>query len=130
MTGIYRKQQASTIKDSDGKIITDTKQKLKRWVEYIDDLFKSERTKESQKRNEYTGPEILRTEVSYALKQTKGRKAVGPDELPIELVKLIDEEMIDILVQLYNNIYSTGIIPKQQLASTFIPMPMNALTIE
>lgn len=45
---------------------------------------------------------------------------VGPDEIPIELLKLID---IDIIVDLFNAVYATGIIPKGWLQSTFITLP-------
>lgn len=59
----------------------------------------------------------------YAIKNSKEGKATGPDEIPIELIKLIDENAIDVLVELFNTIYQTGTIPRQWLQSTFITIP-------
>ncbi|RZF44527.1 hypothetical protein LSTR_LSTR002300 [Laodelphax striatellus] len=41
-----------------------------------------------------SGLDILKSEVKFAIKNIKGGKAVGPDELPGEHLKLIDEERL------------------------------------
>ncbi|KAG8232258.1 hypothetical protein J437_LFUL012873 [Ladona fulva] len=48
--------------------------------------------------NIYTeeGPEILQSEVEHALKNSKNGKASGPDEIPVELLQLMDDESITI----------------------------------
>lgn len=69
--------------------------------------------------NTGSGPDITKEEVK-AIKQTKNNKA---DQMPVEIIKMIEEEQIEILVDLYNSAYSTGIIPKVWLTSTFIALP-------
>ena len=53
----------------------------------------------------------------------KPGKAAGPDRIPIELIKLFDDDVIDILLDLFNRIYDKGEIPKQWLLSTFVLIP-------
>lgn len=49
--------------------------------------------------------------------------------MPIELLKLIEEELIDVLVDLFNLIYETGTIPTMWLQSTFVAIPKKPGTI-
>lgn len=67
-------------------------------------------------------PNIERRSNKYA-KNAKLRKAPGPDEVPSELLKLLEDEGVDLLVDLFNTIYKTGNIPEQWLTSTFITLP-------
>lgn len=97
--------------------------KLQIWADYIRDIFHNDRgEKNNENMTVKTEPPILR-EVQTAIKNTRGAKATGPDQLPIELIKLSDEDLIDIVVDLVNLIYSTGTIPQQWLQSTFVPIP-------
>lgn len=50
-------------------------------------------------------------------------KAVGPDGVHIELIKLLGDFGIDVLVKLFNNIYDTGELPDDWLKSSFLPIP-------
>lgn len=72
---------------------------------------------------ENSGPEITKEEVIHAIKITKDGKAAGPDELPSEILKLIEEENIHSLTDLFNTIYRTGIIPREWLLSAFVTIP-------
>lgn len=51
------------------------------------------------------GPDITKYQVVGAIKQTKIQKVIGPDQIPIEIIKLIEEQRIGIVVYLYNTIY-------------------------
>lgn len=53
----------------------------------------------------------------------KDNKATGPDGIPVEIIKVINEDKIEVLVNVYNSIYNTGVIPKEWLKSTFIVLP-------
>lgn len=66
------------------------------------------------------GPEITNEEARHSLKNMKNGKATGPDTMPIELMKLINENNIQIITDLFNLIYKSGTIPKEWLVSTFI----------
>lgn len=52
-----------------------------------------------------TGPERRKEEVVPALKTSKGRKFLEPHELPLEILKLFDENQIHSSVELYNRIH-------------------------
>ncbi|XP_030764077.1 uncharacterized protein LOC115888472, partial [Sitophilus oryzae] len=65
------------------------------------------------------GPDILKEELVKALAETKNGKAVGPDDSNVEILKLLDEENMNLLLKLFNRIYNTGEIPKLWLQSTF-----------
>lgn len=51
---------------------------------------------------------ITSDEVEYAIKLAKNNKAVGPDKILAELLKLFAKDIINILVDLFNTIYLTG----------------------
>ena len=124
LAGTQKRKQPSTLYNSEGKIITELEERLKAWWRYVNELFTDER-QEPNLRNgqEDEGPEITKDEVIYALKRMRNGKSPGPDELPVELLKLIEERSINTLVDLFNNIYQSGIIPQEWLLSTFVTMP-------
>lgn len=67
-------------------------------------LFKDESGNTSKGNNEI-GPGILAEEIKYAIKHFKNRKANGPDEIPTELLKLMNNKSITIILHLFNTIY-------------------------
>lgn len=67
------------------------------------------------------GPSILKSEVLRALRSAKSGKTSGPDNVPIEILNLL-EGQLDMLTQFFNNIYETGILPDDWLLSK---MPAN-----
>lgn len=64
----------------------------------------------------------MKSEVPKVTKQSKQGKAVVPDEIYIKLIKLLNDENIDALVEIF---YNTEIseISHNWLQSTFIPIP-------
>jgi len=57
------------------------------------------------------GPDLLKEEIQQALKQMKCNKAEGPDNLPAEMLKCLDEKATTALIDLCKDTYSTGIWP-------------------
>lgn len=53
----------------------------------------------------------------------KNKKAPGPDEICGEVLKLIDDENINVLMKLFNTVLDTGIFPDEWLTSSFIALP-------
>lgn len=108
----------------DNKIITDPKELLHHWKSYTQQLYA-----ENYQRNftdEYESepsPNIMKAEVLKAIKQSKQGKAAGTDDVYVEVVKLLNDENVDALVELFNNIYDQGEIPQDWLQSTFVPIP-------
>lgn len=51
-----------------------------------------------------TGPPILTSEVKQALKAAKNRKALGPDDILVEVLKLLGDDYVDALTNLFTKI--------------------------
>ena len=57
----------------------------------------------------------------------KNNKAVGTDELVIELIKTIGDFGIDKLTKMVNKVYKSGNIPAELSKSIFIALPKGQL---
>ena len=53
----------------------------------------------------------------------KNGKVTGPDDIPAETLKSLDEHNIDIITTLCSIIYDTGCIPTEMKQSIFVPIP-------
>ena len=126
LTQNNRKRKPGILRDTNGKLVLSTNEKLKRWTEYINELFKDNRAEQMEIEVEDDMVlKILKEEIKSALKNSKNGKAVGPDQIPVESLKCINDETLDIIVDLFNTVYKTGNIPKQWLLSTFCAIPKN-----
>lgn len=52
-----------------------------------------------------TGPSITRAEIEKAIHNSKNNKAIGPDEIPSEILKILDERGIEVLHKIFNIVY-------------------------
>ena len=82
-------QHVSVIKDENGNVMVNLEAVLERWKEYFEKLMNKEnngdpRTDEAEVIKEEATC-VSRDEVKNALRRMKKDKAVGPDELPIEV---------------------------------------------
>lgn len=132
LAGTQKRRLPNVLTDVNGKIITETSEKLLVWEKYIKELFEDERLgnateeQDMSKEQENHGPDITKEEVIHAIRNIKNGRSSGPDELPAEMLKLIEDQHLHILVNLFNTIYSTGIIPEDWLTSTFVTLPKKA----
>lgn len=120
LAGIQKRKHPNLLCNANGEIITDLQQKLMTWKNYVEELFDDERQEhniDSIQGDE--GPEITKEEILYAIKTMKNGKSPGPDGLTSELLKLVEGDSVNTLVDLFNCIYKTGEIPKEWLVSTF-----------
>jgi hypothetical protein len=62
----------------------------------------------------------MRSEVRKALWEVTGNKAIGIDELPIELIKAAGEAVITALCQ---QIWKSNLWPQEWRRSIFLPLP-------
>ena len=91
------------IKNKDGQVLFDQEQLAARWVEYVTELYDDER--EPMPRFEVNGGEnILKEDVEKATRSIKNGKATGPDDIPVEILKALDEINIEIITNLCNTI--------------------------
>ncbi|KAK3555107.1 hypothetical protein QTP86_010069 [Hemibagrus guttatus] len=83
-------QQVRVIKDRDGRVLTSEESVQRRWKEYFEELMneENERGKRVEGVNsvEQKVDKIRKDEVRKALKRMKSGKAVGPDDIPVEVV--------------------------------------------
>ena len=131
ITGRNRKKNIGILKDADNQILVGPEEKLKCWKEYVTKLFNDERPNRPPHTSEIneTSPNITKEEVKHAVLIQKDGKAVGPDEVHAETLKLLiheDGAGLSLLTDLFNDIYRTGKIPSDWLKSTFVTLPKKA----
>ena len=97
---------------------------LNRWSEYnIEDLFQDDRGEKPIIKKDMDGPPNLKEGVCAAIRKMKHGKAVGPDNIPIEVFSVLEDIGIDFLTKLLNSIYDTGKIPKDLAKSVLFTLP-------
>ena len=108
----------------DGKMIQNEKEKLKRWKDYVEELYNDNRPNiEIQKDDHAELVEISEMEVRQVINNLSNNKATGVDEIPAEFLKHIGTEGLNRITKLINMIYRSGEIPNDFLVSTFVPIP-------
>ena len=60
----------------------------------------------------------------------KHGKAIGPDNIPIEVFAVLEDIGIHFLTKLLNSIYDSGKIPKDLAKSAFITLPKKTGTMD
>ena len=91
-------------------------------MEYITELYEDHR-KQMLRFEVTSGASIIKEEIQKPLKSMKDGKATGPDELPAEALKVLDEHNIEIITSLCNIIYNSGMIPTEVKHSVFMTLP-------
>ncbi|XP_022196330.1 uncharacterized protein LOC111053719 [Nilaparvata lugens] len=122
--GKYNKKNCRVLVNEAGDTIIDTDKKKELWKSYLEKLFHDVREEHDTFVGE--GPEILVEEVQAAISHMKPRKAAGPDQIEAEFLKLLNEDGIKWLTKIFNNIYSSGVIPEDWLKSEFVTLPKKA----
>jgi len=67
-------------------------------------------------------PVHTRDEVKKALDSTKSGKAAGPDGIPIELLKLSEDSVVNAMHRIITAVWINGIWPEDWTQSTFVPL--------
>ena len=62
----------------------------------------------------------MQSEVEKAIKEMRNRKATGDDDVPGDVLKLLEEGVLKIMTKLINTIYETGQWPKDFTEVTMI----------
>ena len=101
-----------------------------RWAEYIEELFWDERGDKPVIQKNIEGPPIMKSEIENAIKKLRKGKAVGPDEVAVEMIEATDDVGIELITHLANRIYDTGDIPLDLSRSVFIALPKKPGAIE
>ena len=101
-----------------------------RWDEYICELFADDRPDFVNFELDTEGPTILQQEVRYAMESMKKGKAVGGDDIALEMLLALGDFGVRELTKLFNKIYDTGNIVSSLCESIFVALPKVEGTLE
>ena len=114
-----------SIKDRNGRDLTEAEDIKKRWQEYTEELYK----KDLHDQNNHDGvithlePDIMKCEVKWALGSITTNKASGGDEITVELFKTLKDEVVKVLHSICQQIWKTQQWLQDWKRSLFIPIP-------
>ena len=119
-----------TIKDRNGKDLTEAEKIKKRWQEYTEELYKRVLNGLDNHYGVITHlePDILECEVKWALGSITTYKASEGEEVPAELFKLLKDDSVKVLHSICQQIWKTQQWPQDRKRSVFIPIPKKAQT--
>jgi hypothetical protein len=117
------------VKDKNGRIIVAVEEQLARWKEHFQEILN--RPGEVHARLERrsvpelqvaTGPPS-KSEILRALKELKGGKAAGIDNIPAEILKADAALTVGALHPLFQDIWNTETLPKDWLQGVIVKIP-------
>ncbi|KAK3567165.1 hypothetical protein QTP86_011304 [Hemibagrus guttatus] len=122
-------QQVRVIKDRDGRVLTSEESVQRRWKEYFEELMNEENEREKRVEGvnsvEQKVDKIRKDEVRKALKRMKSGKAVGPDDIPVEVWKCLEEAAVEFLASLFNRVLESERMPEEWRRSVLVPIFKN-----
>ena len=99
-----------SIKDRNGMDLTEAEDIKKRWQEYTEELYKKD---DLHDRDNHDGvithlePDILESEVKWALESITTNKASRGDGIPVELFQILKDDSIKVLHSICHQIWRT-----------------------
>ncbi|KAK3523668.1 hypothetical protein QTP70_007843 [Hemibagrus guttatus] len=122
-------QQVRVIKDRDGRVLTSEESVQRRWKEYFEELMNEENERDKRVEGvnsvEQKVDKIRKDEVRKALKRIKIGKAVGPDDIPVEVWKCLGEAAVEFLASLFNRVLESEKMPEEWRRSVLVPIFKN-----
>ena len=114
-----------TIKDKNGKDLTEAEDIKKRWQEYTEELYKKDLHHPDNHDDVITHrePDILEREVKWALGSITTDKASGGDGVPVEFFQILKDDIMKVLHSICQQIWKTQQWPQGWKRSVFIPIP-------
>ena len=97
-----------SIKDRNGKDLTEAEDIKKRWQEYKE-LYKKDLHDQDNQDGVITHlePDILKCEVKWALESITTNKASGGDGIPVELFQILKDDAVKLLHSICQQIWKT-----------------------
>ena len=114
-----------SIKDRNGRDLTEAEDIKKRWQEYTEELYKKDLHNPDNHKGVITHlePDILECEVKWALGSISMNKANGGDGIPVELFQILKDDTVKVLHSIYQQIWKTRQCPQDWKRSVFILIP-------
>ena len=111
-----------TIKDRNGKDLTEAEEIKKRWQEYTEELHKKG-LNDPENRDGVVTHLATDCEVKWALESITANKVGGGDGIPAELFKILKDDGAKVLHSICQQTWKTQRWPKDWKRSVFIPIP-------
>ena len=113
-----------SIKDRNGRDLTEAEDIKKRWQEYTQ-LYKKDLHDPDNHDGVITHlePDILECEVKWALGSITTNKASGGDGIPVELFQILKDDAVKVLHSICQQIWKTQQWPQDWKSSNCIPIP-------
>ncbi|KAK3540959.1 hypothetical protein QTP86_007368 [Hemibagrus guttatus] len=111
------------------RVLTSEESVQRRWKEYFEELMNEENEREKRVEGvnsvEQKVDKIRKDEVRKALKRMKSGKAVGPDDIPVEVWKCLGEAAVEFLANLFNRVLESERMPEEWRRSVLVPIFKN-----
>ena len=115
-----------SMKDRNGRDLTEAEDIKKRWQEYTEELYKKDLqdpdNHEEVITHTHLEPDILECEVKWALGSIIMNKASGCDRIPGELFQILKDDAVKVLYSICQQIWKTQQWPQDRKRSLFIPI--------
>ena len=114
-----------SIKDRNGRDLTEAEDIKKRWQEYTEELYKKDLHDPDNHDGVITHrePDILECEVKWAFGSITMNKASGGDGTAAELFQILKDDAVKVLRSICQQIWKTQQWPQGWKRSIFIPIP-------
>ena len=115
-----------SIKDRNGRDLTEAEAIKKRWQEYTELYRKDLHDPDNHDgviTHSHLEPDILECEVKWALESITTNKASGGDGMPVELFQILKDDAVKVLHSICQQIWKTQQWPQDWKRSVFIPIP-------
>ncbi|KAK3546639.1 hypothetical protein QTP70_031433, partial [Hemibagrus guttatus] len=111
------------------RVLTSEESVQRIWKEYFEELMNEENEREKRVEGvnsvEQKVDKIRKDEVRKALKRMKSRKAVGPDDIPVEVWKCLGEAAVEFLTSLFNRVLENERMPEEWRRRVLVPIFKN-----
>ena len=110
--------------------LTEAEDVKKRWQEHIEELYKKDLhdPENNDGVTTHSEPDILESEIKWALGSITMNKANGGDGIPVELFQILKDDAMKVLHSVCQQIWKTQQWPQDWKRSVFIPIPKKART--
>ena len=121
--GIFHAKMGS-MKDRNGRDLTEAEDIKKRWQEYTEELYKTDLHNPDNHDGVITHlvPDKLEYEVKWALGSITTNRASGGDGIPVELFQILKDDDVKVIHSICQQIWKTQQWPQDWKRSVFIPI--------
>ena len=118
-----------SIKDRNGKNITEAEDIKKRWQEYTEEPYKKDLNDSDNHDGVITHlePDILECKVRWALGSVTTNKASGGDGIPLELFQILKDDTVKVLHSICQQIWKTQQWPQDWKRSVLFQSQRKAM---